>query len=104
MASTKKAADDYTPVDINIPDNYVEHTLKTTKPLPPFEWKNWRNEFQWLSFAILTGTPIIGLIGAYYTRLRWETFAFSVFYYFVTGLGITAGYHLFPRHGGCRGC
>jgi stearoyl-CoA desaturase (delta-9 desaturase) len=36
--------------------------------------------------------PVIGLIGAFVTPLHRETFIF-VFWYFVTGLGITAGYH-----------
>ncbi|KAG6868642.1 hypothetical protein C0993_012686 [Termitomyces sp. T159_Od127] len=89
---------DEIPADLNIPDNYVAHTLKTQKPLPPFKWSNWKNEINWLSFTILTVTPVIGIIGAYYVKLRWETLLFSVFYYYVTGLGITAGYHRLWAH------
>jgi stearoyl-CoA desaturase (delta-9 desaturase) len=48
--------------------------------------------------AILIFTPLVGIIGAYFTKLRWETFLFSVFYYYVTGLGITAGYHRLWAH------
>jgi stearoyl-CoA desaturase (delta-9 desaturase) len=29
------------PADMNIPDNYVQHTLETTKPLPPVTLQNW---------------------------------------------------------------
>ena len=75
------------PVDANIPDNYVAHTLQTQKPLPPITWANWWKELNWLSFTILTVTPTIGIIGAIFTKLRWETFVFAVFYYYVTGLG-----------------
>jgi len=93
-----KAVNDDTPSDLNIPDNYVQHTLKTQKPLPPFTWKNWRKDLNFLNVAILCFTPFLGLLGAYYTKLRWETFAFSIFYYYVTGLGITAGYHRLWAH------
>ncbi len=79
------------PIDLNIPDNYVQHTLTTTKPLPPISLSNILNEINWLSFIILTSTPIMGVIGAYYTKLRWETAIWAVVYYFITGLGITAG-------------
>ncbi|PBK77537.1 delta 9-fatty acid desaturase protein [Armillaria solidipes] len=86
------------PIDLNIPDNYVQHTLTTTKPLPPITLSNILNEINWLSFIILTSTPIMGVIGAYYTSLRWETAIWAVVYYFITGLGITAGYHRLWAH------
>ncbi|KAJ7637044.1 delta 9-fatty acid desaturase protein [Roridomyces roridus] len=79
-------------------DNYVSHTLKTTKPLPPITWSNLLNELNWLNVAILTVTPTVSFVGAYYTKLRWETALFAVAYYFFTGLGITAGYHRFWAH------
>lgn len=93
-----KLVDESVPVDLNIPDNYVQHTLKTTKPLPPVTWSNWTSELDYLNVAILTFTPIIGLVGAYFTKLRWETCLFAIFYYYVTGLGITAGYHRLWAH------
>ncbi|KZT68880.1 delta 9-fatty acid desaturase [Daedalea quercina L-15889] len=86
------------PADMNIPDNYVAWTLKNQKALPPVSWDNWWRELNYLSLSILTITPAIALVGAYYTRLRWETAVWSVFYYFVTGLGITAGYHRLWAH------
>ncbi|KAF8723813.1 hypothetical protein AX14_009161 [Amanita brunnescens Koide BX004] len=95
---TAAKKDDTVPIDINIPDNYVEHTLKTTRPLPPISWENWYKEINWLSFTILTLTPVMGVIGAFFVKLRWETFLFSIFYYYVTGLGITAGYHRLWAH------
>jgi stearoyl-CoA desaturase (delta-9 desaturase) len=75
------------PADLNIPDNYVDYTLKNTKPLPPVTWDNFWTELNYLSLAILIITPSIALYGAFTTKLRWETATFAVFYYFVTGLG-----------------
>ena len=75
------------PADHNIPDNYVDYTLKNTKPLPPVTWANLLNNLNYLSLAILIITPSIALYGAFTTNLRWKTAAFAVFYYFVTGLG-----------------
>lgn len=79
------------PADINIPDNYVSYTLKHAKRRGPITWSNWWNELNYLTCAILTITPSIAIWGVYNVRLRWETAVFMVFYYFVTGLGITAG-------------
>ena len=42
--------------------------------------------------------PVLGLLTAYYTSLLWGTFFFSIFYYFVMGMGITAGYHRLWAH------
>ncbi|KAH9952463.1 delta9-fatty acid desaturase [Russula dissimulans] len=86
------------PADINIPDNYVDYALKNTKPLPPVTWGNWWKELNYLSLTILSLSPSIALYGAFTTKLRWETAIFSVFYYFVTALGITAGYHRLWAH------
>ena len=47
----------------------------------------------WKHVILLFSTPIIALYGAMTWTFDWRTFAFAVFYYFVTGLGITAGYH-----------
>ncbi|KAK7062736.1 stearoyl-CoA 9-desaturase [Paramarasmius palmivorus] len=86
------------PADLHIPDNYVSHVLKNTKPLPPITWSTLLGEIQWISFFAIIGTPIVGAIGARHTNLRWETFVWSVVYYFCTGLGITAGYHRLWSH------
>ncbi|KAI9444254.1 delta9-fatty acid desaturase [Lactarius indigo] len=86
------------PADLNIPDNYVDYTLKNTKPLPPVTWNNWWKELNYLSLAILTITPSIALYGAFTTKLRRETAVFAVIYYFITGWGITAGYHRLWAH------
>jgi fatty-acid desaturase len=45
----------------------------------------------WISFVALTLTPILGAYGVLTTPFDWRTYAFAVFWYFVTGIGITAG-------------
>jgi len=81
---------DLAPEDWDIPDNYVSYTLKTQKSLPPVSWSNYTSELDWPSILVLIGTPIIGLVGAWFTKLRWETALFSVFYYYFTGLGMSS--------------
>lgn len=86
------------PVDMDIPDNYVAHTLRTQKELPPISLQNWWKELNYLTFAILTITPSVAIYGAFTTELKWQTALWSVIYYFFTGLGITAGYHRLWAH------
>ncbi|KAF9009129.1 delta 9-fatty acid desaturase protein [Hymenopellis radicata] len=86
------------PVDIDIPDNYVTQTLKNTKPLPPITLGNLLSNIEWVSTLVLLMTPIMGVIGAFYTPLRWQTAVWSVVNYYITGLGITAGYHRLWAH------
>ncbi|KAF6757738.1 delta 9-fatty acid desaturase protein [Ephemerocybe angulata] len=92
MGSPSSAAiDDIVPSDLNIPDNYVQHTLRTQKLRPPVTLNNLLGELNYISCTFVLLPPVIGLIGACYTPLVWKTALFSVLYYFVTGLGITAG-------------
>ncbi|TDL24620.1 delta 9-fatty acid desaturase protein [Rickenella mellea] len=42
--------------------------------------------------------PVFTLYGVLTTELRWKTAQFAIFYYFFTGLGITAGYHRLWAH------
>ncbi|VDC07350.1 unnamed protein product [Peniophora sp. CBMAI 1063] len=86
------------PADLHVPDNYVEHTLKTQKAKPPVTWENLFSELNYLSLAILTITPSIAIYGIFTTKWCWQTALWSVIYYFITGLGITAGYHRLWAH------
>ncbi|KAI9511679.1 delta 9-fatty acid desaturase protein [Russula earlei] len=92
------AVDDAEPDDMHLPDNYVEYALINSKSRPPITWRNWWRELNYLSVAILTLSASISIYGAFTTKLRWETATFAVFYYFFTGLGITAGYHRLWSH------
>jgi stearoyl-CoA desaturase (Delta-9 desaturase) len=71
---------------------------RNQKPLPPITWGNWYKELQWISVLALTLVPAITIYGVLNVPLQTKTFAFAVFYYFVTGLGITAGYHRLWAH------
>lgn len=84
----------HVPADANIPDNYVSYTLKHQKPLPPITRENILENLNWLHVAILGLSPVLGLAGAYYTRLRWETAVWAVVYYYLTGLGTCFFFHL----------
>lgn len=86
------------PADLNIPEDYVQHTLKTTKPLPPVTWSTLLENINWISLLALTLSPAVAIYGMFTTELCWKTGIFSVFWYFVTGLGITAGYHRLWAH------
>ncbi|EFA78019.1 delta 9 fatty acid desaturase [Heterostelium album PN500] len=52
----------------------------------------------WIHFILLTSTPIIALIGFFTVPLSRATFIWSVIYYHITGMGITAGYHRLFAH------
>ena len=52
---------------------------------------NWYKHVNWLNVTLIVGIPIYGLIQAWWVPLRWQTAVWAVAYYFMTGLGITAG-------------
>lgn len=52
---------------------------------------NWYKHINWLNVVLIIGVPIYGLAQAWWTTLQWKTGLFAVAYYFMTGLGITAG-------------
>ncbi|KAG7529417.1 hypothetical protein FFLO_05689 [Filobasidium floriforme] len=86
------------PSDLDVPDNYVTRTIETQKRLPPVTMANWHKNIQWVSFLALTVTPALTIYGLF--NVKWNTYTaiWSVVYYFVTGLGITAGYHRLWAH------
>ena len=45
----------------------------------------------WVHIALLGATPLLALYGLFTTPLNVKTLVFAVVYYFITGLGITAG-------------
>ncbi|CAE6376344.1 unnamed protein product [Rhizoctonia solani] len=96
--STTRSKDETVPLDMDIPDNYVQHTLLTTKPLPPVTIHNWWKELNYLSCFFIFITPLVALYGGLTTSLQSNTALFALFWYFVTGLGITAGYHRLWAH------
>ncbi|GAP84856.1 putative acyl- desaturase [Rosellinia necatrix] len=64
----------------------------------PITWGNWYQHVNWLNTYFIIFIPLMGCVGAYFTPLTLKTAAFAVFYYFNSGLGITAGYHRLWAH------
>ncbi|KAG5518529.1 hypothetical protein PMAC_002925 [Pneumocystis sp. 'macacae'] len=64
----------------------------------PWNFKNWYQKINWINSIIVVGTPILGLYGIFTTKLYYNTFLWSIVYYFLTGFGITGGYHRLWSH------
>ncbi|WAQ90824.1 hypothetical protein PtA15_13A223 [Puccinia triticina] len=79
-------------------DSYVQRTLRKEKPLPPITWHNFYREINVISTLALTVVPVLAIYGAFTTPLCRATLAWSIIYYYFTGLGITAGYHRLWAH------
>jgi stearoyl-CoA desaturase (delta-9 desaturase) len=61
-------------------------------------WTNWHKHANWLNIIFILGIPMSGLAATAWVPLRWPTAIWAVVYYFLTGLGITAGYHRLWSH------
>lgn len=74
--------------------------LEKTKMPPLFDepttWENWHKHVNWPQSILLISVPLLGLYGAFTTELQQKTMIWSIIYYFITGLGITAGNCYFP--------
>ena len=57
----------------------------------PTTLRNWHKHINWGNSIVLFGTPLIALYGILTTELRTKTMIWSIIYYFITLLGITAG-------------
>jgi len=64
----------------------------------PITWSNWYQHVNWLNCTFIGFIPLSGLVASAFTPLKWQTLVWAVFYYFCTGLGITAGYHRLWAH------
>ncbi|TXT06018.1 hypothetical protein VHUM_03779 [Vanrija humicola] len=84
--------------DFQVSENYVTKTVRKQKHLPPITWSNLLFNIQWISFLALTIPPALSFYGLATTPVQLKTFIWSFVYYFITGLGITAGYHRLWAH------
>jgi stearoyl-CoA desaturase (delta-9 desaturase) len=57
----------------------------------PITASNWYKHVNWLNVILIVGIPIYGMVMSYWTPLQWKTAVWAFAYYFMTGLGITAG-------------
>ncbi|EMR09776.1 hypothetical protein PNEG_01960 [Pneumocystis murina B123] len=67
-------------------------------PDEPLSLKNWYRKINWINSILLIVPPILGIYGFFTTPLKLNTFIWSLIYYFMTGFGITAGYHRLWSH------
>jgi hypothetical protein len=59
----------------------------------PITASNWHEHIDWMNTTFVAIIPLIGFIYAFSTPLVWKTAVWTFVYYFLTGLGITAGTH-----------
>ena len=78
----------------SVPDNFVSYTLKHQEELPPITWNNLHKEVNWLHVTILFIPPILFVIGALHTRLRWNTAVWTIVYGLMPSLGKSDHYDL----------
>lgn len=64
----------------------------------PITLRNWPQHLNWLHVSLLVFVPLLGLTGAIFTPMQRKTMLWAIVYYFMTGLGITAGYHRLWAH------
>ncbi|CAF2156333.1 unnamed protein product [Rotaria magnacalcarata] len=76
-----------------VKNNYVARTLFNEPELPPLSWSNWFKQVDWIKTIVLGTEPFIALYGICTTSVMWQTLLFTVIWGWLTGLGITAGYH-----------
>jgi hypothetical protein len=53
--------------------------------------QNWYKHVNWLNVTFILGIPMYGCIQALWVPLQLKTAVWAIAYYFITGLGITAG-------------
>lgn len=57
----------------------------------PITTWNWWRHVNWLNTTFILGMPLYGMIQALWVPLQLKTAVWAFAYYFMTGMGITAG-------------
>lgn len=73
--------------------NDVVHSVEEEEELTQFDWFTSNYSINWKHVPVILGVPVLALVGALTTTLQRKTLVWSIIYYFLTGLGITAGHH-----------
>ncbi|OMJ18995.1 Acyl-CoA desaturase [Smittium culicis] len=68
------------------------------KAVYPEETRPLKDRIHWVHVILLSTTPLIALYGAFTTKVNLYTLYFTIFYYIISALGITAGYHRLWAH------
>ncbi|CAG8669311.1 24004_t:CDS:2 [Racocetra persica] len=64
----------------------------------PITWNNWYKHVDWIHAILLGSLPLIALYGLLTTEIQRKTAIWSIIYYYITGMGITAGHHRLWAH------
>ncbi|KAI7899627.1 uncharacterized protein BX663DRAFT_520772 [Cokeromyces recurvatus] len=64
----------------------------------PTTLQNFSSHVNWFQSILLISTPILAIYFAFKTELQTKTLYWTIIYYFITALGITAGYHRYWSH------
>ncbi|KAL2889618.1 Acyl-CoA desaturase [Ceratocystis lukuohia] len=84
---------DYIPLRKNGYDITKPHITEV-----PMTMSNWWQHINWLNCFFVLFLPLGGFISTYWVPPQRNTLLFALFYYFNTGMGITAGYHRLWSH------
>ncbi|KAH7123574.1 hypothetical protein B0J11DRAFT_315391 [Dendryphion nanum] len=76
----------------------VSRTGKPAMVSTPFESQVWYRKVNWVNITGIIIVPLTGFILSFSTPMCKPTLAWAAIYYFLTGLGITAGYHRLWSH------
>ena len=60
----------------------------------PITLSNWYKHVNWLNCTLILFIPLYGCIHAYFVPLQLKTAIWAVWYYYLTGIGITAGEYM----------
>ncbi|CAF0917916.1 unnamed protein product [Adineta steineri] len=104
LSSTRSKMSVIEEEEILMKTNYVARILKNEPELLPITKSNWYKEIHWSQAIFLCIEPFIALYGISTTSVVWQTVAFALFWYSLTGLGITAGYHRLLAHRSYEAC
>ncbi|KUJ14433.1 uncharacterized protein LY89DRAFT_686905 [Mollisia scopiformis] len=78
------------------PDREVKKVRIVEEPTTASNWQH--GDIDWVNVTFVAIIPLVGFIVAFSTPLLWKTAVWAFIYYFLTGLGITAGYHRLWSH------
>ncbi|PVU85633.1 hypothetical protein BB561_006922 [Smittium simulii] len=68
------------------------------KPVYPTDQRPLLQRIHWIHVILLSVSPLLALYGAFTTKVVSKTLYFTIFYYIVSALGITAGHHRLWAH------
>jgi len=61
-------------------------------------WREWFQTINWVSVVVLFFSPLFALYGFFFVTITTKTLIWTIIFYFLTGFGITAGYHRLWSH------